>query len=174
MQEFSHTYERFHRPLIAYAMSFLPQEEAEDVVHEVFSRVLAGGMQFGSEREARNFLYLSVRNKCLDTLKHKAVVRGFIAEASQTMDRDTEDEIFAGEIYARLFANIDSLPRRQRETMLQFCEGKSNAEIAVAMNVSLDTVKNQKFKAIATLKKLLKNRELLIVAMLQLTVFNAR
>lgn len=136
-------------------MGFLSKEEAEDVVHEVFTRILSEQMEFRGRTEIRNLLYLSVRNKCIDTLKHKAVVRGFVMEATQTLDKDTQDDIFAGEIYTRLFAHIDALPKRQRETILHYCEGKSNAEIAVAMNVSIETVKNQKFKAIHTLKTML-------------------
>lgn len=136
-------------------MGFLSKEEAEDVVHEVFSHILSRKIEFVGRTEMRNMLYLSVRNKCIDTLKHKAVVRGFVMEATQTIDIDTQDDIFAGEIYSRLFAHIDALPKRQRETLLQYCEGKSNAEIAMAMNVSLETVKNQKYKAILTLKTLL-------------------
>lgn len=171
MLDVSRTYQLYCRQLKAYAMTFLSREEAEDVVQEVFSRLLVSKAEFSTERELRNYLYLSVRNRCLDALKHKAVVREFINEASQNIDSDTEDEMFAGEIYARLFTHIDSLPRRQRETMLQVCEGKSNAEIAMAMNVSLETVKNQKYKAILALKSLLKDKKMLLAAVLSMCFF---
>lgn len=171
MHDISRTYLLYCKQLKAYAMTFISYEEAEDVVQEVFSRLLVSKAEFNTERELRNYLYLSVRNKCLDALKHKAVVREFINEASQNIDSDTEDEMFAGEIYARLFSHIDSLPRRQRETLLQMCEGKSNAEIAVAMNVSMETVKNQKYKAILTLKNLLKDMKMLLVAASTISYF---
>lgn len=157
--------------LIAYAMRFLSKEEAEDVVHEVFSRIISDKVVFKGRTEMRNLLYLSVRNKCLDTIKHKSVIREFITETSHTMDTDTQDEMFAGEIYSRLFAHINNLPKRQRETLLQYCEGKSNAEIALAMNVSLDTVKNHKYKAITTLKKILGKTVVLIALLLSGKIF---
>lgn len=171
MQDISRIYQDFHRQLIAYAISFLPKEEAEDVVHDVFSHIISDNVTFPGRKEARNFLYLSVRNKCLDIIKHKAVVRNFVSESSHTMDRDTQDEIFAGEIYARLFKHIDTLPRRQRDTLLHYCEGKSNAEIALSMNVSLDTVKNQKYKAIATLKNVLGKSLTVLFIMLYAKLF---
>lgn len=155
---------------MAYAMRFLSKEEAEDVVQDVFSMYISKDIAERGRKELRNFLYLSVRNKCLDVLKHRTVVREFIAEASQTIDRDTEDDMFAGEVYARLFSQINKLPRRQRETMLQTCEGKSNAEIAMTMNVSMETVKNQKYKAIVALREMLKDKVLIITFFVSLTL----
>lgn len=162
MIDFSDTYTHYRSALLAYAMRFLPREEAEDVVQEMFSSLLAGKMQYKGKTELRNYMYLSVRNRCLDVLRHRAVVRSYIAEASMEIDSDTADEMFAGEIYTRLFQHIDALPDRQRETMLKVCEGKTNAEIAVAMNVGLETVKNQKYKALAALRKQMKDKVLLL------------
>lgn len=172
MQDITQIYKDFHRQLIAYAMRFLSKEEAEDVVHEVFTNIISGNIVFKGRKEVRNLLYLSVRNKCLDMIKHKSVIRVFVTETTHTMDRDTQDEMFAGEIYSRLFAHIDNLPKRQRETLLQYCDGKSNAEIALSMNVSLETVKNQKHKAILSLKKVFGKSIILLILFLSGKIFS--
>lgn len=146
----------YYRVMVNYAMKFLAiQEDAEDVVQETFVRLWQRKDTMYGDDGFLRMLHTSVRNRCLDRLKHKAVERAYSSYAYLETEESLEESIFAAEIYSRLFREIDKLPERQRETMRLVCEGKSNAEIAEAMSVGIETVKNQKYKAIAKLKKTL-------------------
>lgn len=156
--------------MVNYAITFLSsQEDAEDVVQETFVRLWQRQDTTYGEDGFLRMLHTSVRNRCLDRLKHKAVERAYSSYASLETEEDFEEAIFAAEIYSRLLREIDRLPERQRQTMRLVCEGKSNAEIAEAMSVGIETVKNQKYKAMATLKKTLGRSALLYLIPLLLT-----
>ena len=131
------------------------QEEAEDAVQDSFASIwMKKGIYSGRSALIR-YLYICVHNKCLDILRHKSVecITDTEINSIDIPDEDLDAEIFAGEIYSRVFQKIDELPERQRTTIKLAMEGKTNAEIAEEMHVALDTVKNQKFKAYATLRK---------------------
>ena len=57
------------------------------------------------------------------------------------------------EIYRQLFLAIDKLPPRQREVFLLCMEGKKNKEIAELLQISAETVKMQKRRAISRLRE---------------------
>ena len=59
--------------------------------------------------------------------KHQAVEKAYQEGVSMEATTDLEAEMFAGEVYTRLFEYIDRLPRRQRTTILLVMEGKRNA-----------------------------------------------
>lgn len=153
-QRFRDTYDMYYRVMVNYAQKFLDrQEDAEDVVQETFVRLWQRKDTTYGEDGYLRMLHTSVRNRCLDRLKHQAVERAYSSRVTLETEESLEEAIFAAEIYSRLFKEIERLPERQRETMRLVCEGKSNAEIAEAMSVGIETVKNQKYKAIATLRK---------------------
>ena len=149
---FQNFYTRYYRMLVGYAMSFVKSEgDAEDIVQDVFMRLL----------------YVSTHNKCLDFLKHSTVERIYASNASAQMtEYEMESEIFAAEMYSRIFTYIDALPDRQRKTLLLAMEGKTNAEIAEEMQVKIETVKTQKYKAISTLRTVVSKEECLLLLLL--------
>lgn len=140
--------------MVCHAMKYVTVlEQAEDIVQETFLKLWTSKAAINDQNSFLRMLHVSVRNRCLDYLKHQAVERNFSAAATPETESSVEESIFAAEIYGRLMREIDSLPSRQRDTMLLVCEGKTNAEIAEAMAVGMETVKNQKYKAMQALKK---------------------
>ena len=151
---FREVYDMYYRPMVLYAVRFVRVEEvAEDIVQEVFIRLWLRRQDIDGDDGLARILHISVRNGCLDYLKHLSVERAYTSGAALETEDDLENAIFAAEIYARLFSEIDQLPSRQRDTMRLVCDGHTNAEIAETMAVSMDTVKNQKYKALAALRK---------------------
>lgn len=151
---FQEMYDTYYRVMVCHAMKYVTvQEQAEDIVQETFLKLWTSKAAINDQNSFLRMLHVSVRNRCLDYLKHQAVERSFSANATPESESSVEESIFAAEIYGRLMREIDSLPSRQRDTMLLVCEGKTNAEIAEAMSVGMETVKNQKYKAMQALKK---------------------
>lgn len=161
---FQSLYDRYFRVLVGYAVRFVKSDaEAEDIVQEVFTMLWTRPESFTDHHALMNLLYTSVRNRCIDHLRHLSVEQAYASDAAMETEEDMETEIFAGEIYSRLFAYIDELPLRQRTTMQLVISGKKNAEIAEEMSISIETVKKQKQRAISTLRSLFVRDENLVL-----------
>ena len=66
----------FYRYLVLFAIRYVKQqEEAEDIVQEVFMAVWESDKKYNSYHGFRAFLYDSVKNRCLNYLKHQEVER---------------------------------------------------------------------------------------------------
>lgn len=166
---FQDFYTRYYRMLVGYAMSFVKSEgDAEDIVQDVFMSLWAKRNDLIQDHgRMMRLLYVSIRNKCLDVIKHNGVERTYASNASsQTSEYEIESEIFAAEMYSRIFTYIDALPDRQRKTLQLVMEGKTNAEIAEEMQVKIETVKTQKYKAISTLRTVVSKEECLLLLLL--------
>ena len=76
---FHELYEKHYRPLVMFAMRYLEHnEDAEDIVQDLFVAVWESEEKFMSEQGLYVFLYNSVRNACLNFLKHKQVEKIFL------------------------------------------------------------------------------------------------
>ena len=67
------------------------------------------------------------------------------------------------EIYNQLFAAIDRLPERQREVLLLTMEKRKVKEIAEALQISANSVKKQKQRALDTLRDMLTDTQMLLL-----------
>lgn len=146
----------FYQSLVMYAMKYLnEQEEAEDVVQDVFVSVWEKKEEFHSYLSFQVFLYNSVKNTCLNRLKHKKVEEKYVAYQQQYPDEIMTEqyEFMEEEVYRRLFKTVDELPPRCREVFLLHLDGKKNEEIAALLNITLLTVKTQKKKAVRYLRQ---------------------
>lgn len=165
-------YKRYYAALVVYAVKFLGnKEEAEDVVQDVLVALWEKGGRFESVLKLVNFLYLSVHNRCLNVLKSHSI-RDRYKQYFQTNnlgEEDLEEDIMNREAIRMLWQLVDELPPRCREVFLLHMDGRKNEEIAVALDIALDTVKNQKKKAIAFLKKRMGT---LFVVLLHMEIFS--
>lgn len=150
-------YNTYCKALTSYAISLLgSREEAEDVVQEAFTAIWEkGGQNFINISHVKRFLYLFVRNKCVDTLRHKKIIDDYALDftASERKLSDEDKDLFTEDIYMQLFRMIDLMPERQREVFLLYMKGKTNQEIADALHVSIETVKKQKQRGKEYLKR---------------------
>ena len=99
--------------------------------------------------------FISLRNTCLDMLKHR-VVESKYSDYCQRMEEhaaSATDEIIGAEVMRLLFQTIDQLPPRCREIFLLYMDGMKNEKIAETLQLALDTVKNQKKKALHILRE---------------------
>lgn len=109
-------------------------------------------MVFQSLVSFKVYLYNSVRNASLDYLKHKNIEGSYLqkmldAHPVYRTGEEDEEGFFSEEVYRQLFETIDALPERCREVFLMYMEGKKNEEVATALHVSIETVKNPKEKS---------------------------
>jgi len=145
--------------------------EAEDIVMDAFTRFWQQKNQIPSIKDLAAFLYTSVKNASLDHIRKQQ------RKPKKFEDLDNSlyslDEILEGEeIYAmvlnQVYQGIESLPDQCKKIfkMLYF-EGKSTQETAKILNLSVQSVRNQKTRAIQLLKIKVDATNLLSVALLQ-------
>lgn len=162
-------YKQYYKALVGYAIQIVGEKEvAEDVVAELFSGIIERRRTFLSMISLKVYLFNSVRNASLDYLRHKDVEQEYIEKMAGEFCEypsigSVDDEAFDEEVYRQLFLIIDTLPDRCREIFLMHMDGKKNAEIADILQLSLETVKTQKRRAMAYLRKKLDGKTVLLL-----------
>lgn len=164
---FCRLFNDFFDSLLYFAEGYVGRREvAEDIVQEVFVDIWEGKMKFQSYNSLKTFLYTSVRNASVDWLRHKQVEKKYADVVQQEASDDDEDfayKVMREEIYRELFAVIEELPDRRREIFKYHMQGKSNAEIAEIMDLSVFTVKTQKVKAVQYIKERMQHLFFLVI-----------
>jgi RNA polymerase sigma-70 factor (ECF subfamily) len=134
-------------------------EAAEDIVQELFISIWEKELYFQNERALHVYLYNSIKNSIINYVRHREVEANYLKQraiSEQLAEKDVEDAvdyIFDDDIYKQLFTMIDALPERAKEVVLMYMQGKKNKEIAEALNISMETVKTHRKRAITFLKK---------------------
>lgn len=145
---------------------------SEDIVSETFTKLWALRLNFDNVPSIRSFLYVTVRNACYDHLRsqeihtriHKEIL--YTSDYVAEMNRDDYDMMYA-EYIQQLYVQVRELPDRCREVFnLYFFNRLTTREIAATLNISEQTVRNQKTKAVAMLKSALLKKDMLPVAIL--------
>lgn len=150
-------YDDYYRALVSYGCQFVERAIAEDIVQELFSVLWERRPRFNSLAQFSTYLYTTVHNAAFNQLRHQNVHNSYRQSIADHLQEfmlvdDTSDIFNKEEIYRQLFAAIDKLPPRQREIFLLCMEGKKNKEIAEQLDISAETVKVQKRRAIAQLR----------------------
>ena len=83
MTEFDYLYWKYHRRLLLYTLKFVQREsDALDIVQNVFVAVWENGKYKQKEDLVQAYLFSSVRNGCLNYLKHQKIVQKFENETA--------------------------------------------------------------------------------------------
>ena len=151
---FNDLFEVFYRYLVLYAMRHVQQQEvAEDIVQEVFVAIWESDKEYNTFHGFRSFLYDSVKNSCLNYLKHKAVEKRYEAYVQKEQEEDEDFRLMREEMYREVYRVVNELPDRCREVFGCHLQGKKNEEIAQLLSLSIETVKTQKRKAMRVLRE---------------------
>ena len=155
MPAFRELFGTFYRYLVLYALRYVKQQEvAEDVVQEVFIAIWESDKKYNSYHGFRAFLYDSVKNRCLNYLKHQEVERRHAEILLWEQDEEDEDyRLMREEMYRALHRAVDELPERCRQVFKLHLQGEKNEEIAQILELSVETVKTQKKKAMYFLRE---------------------
>lgn len=132
------------------------RDAAEDVVQDVFLKFFKAKARFENEDAAKGYLYLSVRNACLNRKRHEKVHDRYMEAMSaqeHAWDPPAIEAMIRAEVLGRVQMAIEELPPGCRSVLkLSFYESLRNDEIAERLGVSVNTVKTQKARAIKLLR----------------------
>lgn len=153
-------YRFYYGALCNYSSSIINETSvAEDIVQECLIMIWKSDLYFQDIKILSSYLYKSVYNNTLKYIRDKKVEDKRKSEWSSTQS-EAEDDIFymaaEEDVIRKLRAAIALLPD-QRKTILQLSlEGYSVQEIALQLEISINTVKTQKKRAYSFLKENLK------------------
>lgn len=166
-QAFQAVFRQHYQALCYFASSMvLDRQEAEDLVQETFSRLWHKRSDFQTAANVKAFLYISVKNACLNFIKHKqrqhSREEAFSYLHETHADNAFDPVLVETEIIQALYEEIEQLPTKCRRVFkMSYLEGKKNEEIAEALHISYNTVRTQKLRAIKLIRASLLKRNLL-------------
>jgi RNA polymerase sigma-70 factor (family 1) len=131
------------------------RHDAEDIVSEVFLKLYTLREDFDSTANIKSFLFIAVKNACLNYLKTRERQAHHKKLLFEQMSAD--DYIFYANATAEfkeiVHEKISKLPAREQQIMkMIWFEGVSPEEIAERENLSLKTVRNIMYRALALLR----------------------
>lgn len=119
-------------------------------------------MDFSSIQGIRSFLYTTVRNQCLDYLKHKKVegaAERFL-QGPPTEDL-IEASMYQAELFQIVYQELQLLPEKYEKILkLNFLEELSTSEIAGMLNMTETHVRVEKYRALVLLRKALRKKKI--------------
>ena len=152
---FSQLYDLLFSPLYAFGYKYMSNNVLlDDFVQEAFVSLWHKRLDFNSLPAIKSFLYTSVKNHCLNHIKHEEVRHKnkkhliLHIEDEQSIERHVIEE----ETFNALFCEIKHLPKSSQQIMLLALNGLKNPEIAEELDISVNTVKTAKKKAYTKLR----------------------
>lgn len=147
----------FYPALISFASNYIDQEGAcEDIIQEVFISLWERRERFATLESIKGFLYVSVRNSCLNYLKHKRIEDKYIQNQATVNESDLFHEwVIKEEVYRRIYRIIGEMAPRTRKILIYHLSGLSNEDISRKTGISINTVKTLKTRAYKVLKRLM-------------------
>ena len=129
---------------------------ADDILQEVFIHIWDTRQAFKSEDHFKAYFYKALRNNTVKYITRNKHVLNLESAENKESD-DVLLKITEIEFNREISRAISLLPEKRREIILLSMSGMSEQMIADTLNISINTVKNQKTKAYASLRQELKD-----------------
>jgi len=150
-------YSEFSRMYKAAYILLGDEDEAKDVVQDVFAQLWAGTIPL-REESTRAFLLTCVRNRCLNLIAHRKITQ----EAMQLlMPEVIESGQHDEEIITAIEDYIDHrlTPQTGRIIRMHYNEEQSYKEIGQQLGISLSAVNKHIVQGLRKLRQTFKNKE---------------
>ena len=162
-------FRRFYPRLFFYAQKIVGEDDAEDVVEEVFADLWRrkDEVEFGEKVQA--FLYRAVYTRCLNVLRRRNVTTRHLIWADELNEKRLEMLSYSNsegpfhrlaneDLHRILKQAIDELPEKCREVFrMSYLQDMHNEEIATTLELSVRTVEAHIYRALKYLRARLKN-----------------
>ena len=161
-EAFGELFEFFYPKLIQIALAFVPSIlDAEDIVSEVFYKLLKNPKLFKKVSNFDNYIFLSIRNQAFTFLKRnkKRLLHDSIEDKNDYIlsdYRNPENSFISSELYILVSNSIEKLPPKRKIIFkLVKEEGKKYREVAEILNISVKTVELQMSLALKKIREVL-------------------
>lgn len=157
---FDHIFNHYYSGLCAYSLRYISDKTVvEDLVQDFFVSLWMKGDQLNIATSLRSYLFTSVKNRCLDHIKHNNVQKKFLSlRESEDQEAINYNLYVERELRSALYEALEKLPPRCREIFeLSRFKGLKNQEIAEKLNISTRTAEIQISRALKMLRIELKD-----------------
>jgi RNA polymerase sigma-70 factor (ECF subfamily) len=151
-------FHQYYAQLVVFARKVVLDDDlARDLVQDVFVTFYEKRKDIKIHSSLKAHLYQSVRNRCLNQLKHSQIRRDHHSNIYQDKKQDeafVEDKLQETELEQKIHNIVKELPGQcKRIFEMSRFEGITNQEIADKLELSKRTVETQISKALKVLRK---------------------
>lgn len=151
-------FDTYYKRLYLFSLSYVDDKfAAEEIVENTLLKLWQKRNKLDKIKNLKSYLYTMVRNASIDyNKKEKKFVRLDVEKHDSFPQRD--QYIIEEETHAILFQALEKLPEKCRKVFELSClDGVKYKDIAEDLQISINTVKSQRARAIELLKSHLKN-----------------
>ncbi|MFN2745551.1 MULTISPECIES: RNA polymerase sigma factor SigX [Bacillus] len=161
-ETFQKIYDQYHQDLFQFLFYMVKDKnQAEDLVQEVYIRVLNSYETFEGRSSEKTWLLSIARHVAIDWFRKQQTIRQRILgtfdwDKQEVKDRKPlpEDIVMQSENLKEIFAALDKCTLDQRSVIvLRFIQGYSISETAKALNFSESKVKTTQHRGLKVLRK---------------------
>jgi len=154
---YARLFNEYYRPLSVFASTYINDlESAKEIVQDLFVYLYENRKSLVITTSLKSYLFQSVRNRCLNYIKHLKVERKHHQQIAHD-EQSTEDlhaKIAETELEYRIFQIVSKLPPKCQEVFqMRRVNGIKNKEIADLLHISIRTVETQISNALKVLRE---------------------
>jgi RNA polymerase sigma-70 factor (family 1) len=170
---FEMIFKAYYQPLCRYAYTFLNDtDEAEEIVQTSFVAIWDKRTQVEIQTSLKSYLYRTVRNNCLNAIKHNKVRQQhalYTQAGGEPTNESVTESVEGSELEQKIQLALQTLPEQCRLIFqLSRFEELKYQEIADQLELSVKTVENQMGKALRLMREQLKDYLPLFLIWLQI------
>ncbi|MDR1602952.1 MAG: RNA polymerase sigma-70 factor [Tannerella sp.] len=169
---FENIYRSHYPGMVRFACEYIvSREDAENIVQDAFAEIWeTRSHSLYRRNHLLAILFTSIKNRCIDFIRHQIVVREAEDAIQETFRREMQMKFDSLEAFDHdllppetdieelVMRAINTLPEKCRDIFLKNkFEGKRQKDIALEMNISVNTVETQMSIAYRKLKQELKD-----------------
>ena len=133
------------------------KEAAEEIAGDSLMKLWERHENFDNISSIKSFLYTTARNASLDWLRKQRRNTERAKELiylSNTEEATIFQKKIEAELYKEIFLTLNTLPPKCRKIFsMLYIEGKNYQQIAQELNLSIDTIRNQKARGLMLIKQ---------------------
>lgn len=179
--DFEEIYVSYFSRMKYFAQEYvLSEEDAENIVQDVFTELWEKKELLTYNINLIAFLFTSIKNRCIDHLRHKVTIKEAANHMLEEYQITLKVKLASLELFDQSLLSeadieniisevINSLPEKCRDIFIKSkIEGKRQKEIALELNISLKTVENQMNIAYKKLREELRDYLPLLIFLLDI------
>jgi RNA polymerase sigma-70 factor (ECF subfamily) len=162
-EAFKLLYKRYSKKIYFFSLKYLGNNiEVEELVQSVFINIWERRKSLDPHNSVKSYIYKAAVNYIYNYLKKKSIHARFIESHlySDNIQSDlTYEQVFLHDLENSINAIVVTLPSQQQKIFhLNRDEGLTSDEIAKKLDLSVRTVENQIYRALKTIRTILKKK----------------
>jgi RNA polymerase sigma-70 factor (family 1) len=163
---FNTLYKEYSGRLYRFSFGYLKsEEESEELVQEVFTKIWEKRADLKEELSFKSFLFTIAFNIIRKHFRTKAYLSGYFKNGTHDdVDMQTSDKITYDSLYQYITELVNQLPERRKDIFIKSrLEGLTIKEISEELKISHKTVENQLTDALKFIRTNLNSEALSVV-----------